>query len=638
MSIKNYLKIIIIFLIITPLIILTLVGINLYNETRNRTINELIQETTLKQFTLQNYLKKYTNLLNILSANISLLNNNYERINYLFREMSTDDEIENLFFIDPDGYSMVEISGPHHVSFKNNSLFKKAIKGNEDFLIQTDNLNSYLYLSKPVYNNSNQISGVVMAIIKLTKLEGLLNVQNSIANRYTFLFSNNLAILSTKAKKIPEDLYKKINFASGYGLVTYRSDSGNNLIVFWKKIPNLNLAIASQVDEGYILREFVQDFAIILFTFLIIFITSLIISIITIKKLNEPIIFLQNLSQQIKDGNYKIRVDKNIIDNSPEEFKPLLMLYNQMSSSIENYVFMLNERTEALEKSEARYRAVVEDQTDLLCRFTLDGTIIFANEEFKKFFGIENLKEYNFFDIFGINKDNIKRLIESLSVENPYKNIELSFEKNNIKRYFDWTFRIIYKDDVREFQCTGHDISEIKRLEEELRYQSFHDSLTGLFNRGYFEEELEKLSSGRFSPASLIILDLDNLKLINDKLGHEKGDLLIKKAAKILCSSFRNTDTVARIGGDEFAVLLPFCTKECVKDLIKRLKENIIKANKEESDLYLSISIGYSTKEGPFNKIEIFREADSNMYLDKHHHHEQSKEITIKRIEEFKNK
>ncbi|AEE13967.1 diguanylate cyclase with PAS/PAC sensor [Thermodesulfobium narugense DSM 14796] len=637
MSIKNYLKVIIIFLIITPLIVLTLVGTNLYNETRNRTINELIQETSLKQFTLQSYLKKYIDLLNILSANISLANNNYERISYLFRGLSTDDEIENLFFINPDGYSMVEISGPHHVSFNNNNLFKKAIGGNEDFLIQNDGLNSYLYLSKPVYNNANQISGVVLAVVKLTKLESLLNVQNSIVTRSTFLFSNDFIILGNKTKKMPEDLYKKINFSSGYGLVNYRGDSGKNFILFWKNIPNINLAIASQVDEGYIFQEFEQDFAIILFTFLIIFITSLIISIIMIKKLNEPIIFLQSLSKQIKDGNYKIRVEKSFIDSFPEEFKPLLILYNQMSSSIENYVSMLNERTKALEKSEARYKAVVEDQTDLLCRFSHDGTISFANEEFKKFFGLEDLKVYNFFDLFGSNKDNIKNLIESLSIENPHKSIELSFEKDNIKRYFDWTFRIIYKDDVKEFQCTGHDISEIKRLEEELRYQSFHDSLTGLFNRAYFEEELEKLSSGRFSPTSLIIVDLDNLKLVNDKLGHEKGDLLIKKAAKILSSTFRSTDTVSRIGGDEFAILLPMCTKDCTKELIKRLKENIEKANQEKDNLYLSMSIGYATKEGPFNKIEIFREADSYMYLDKQHHHEQSKEITIERIEGLKN-
>jgi len=636
LSIKNYLKIIIIFLIITPLLILSLVAVNLYTETKNRSINDLIQETTLKQFTIQTYLQKYTGLINLLSANISLTNSNYEKINYIFKELSSDSEIENLYFVSPDGYSNVELNGPHHISFNKDKLFKDAMNGVEGFLIKSDELNSYLYISKPVYGNNNKVSGVVFEVIKLTKLEDLINIQNILNSQSTFLFSNDKVILGNKSKNMPIELSKKIDITNGSGLISYKNDTGKNFILFWKSFPNLNLSIASQIDENYIFEQFKKDFTVITITFLIIFITSLIISIIMVKKLEEPINFLQSLSQKIKDGNYKTRVGESFIEGSPEEFQPLLRLYNQMSISIESYITKLDEKTQALAKSEARYKAVVEDQTDLLCRFIKDGTITFSNEAFKNYLKISESEKYNLFELLSKDAKNIKGLLETLDNETQYRSIELVLEEEEVKRYFDWTFRVIYKDDALEFQGTGHDITEIKKLEDELRYQSFHDSLTGLLNRAYFEEELERLSSGRFSPTSIIVADVDNLKVINDSLGHDNGDLLLVKTSKILQSSFRNTDIVARIGGDEFVILLPFCPLECVEELLKRLENNVKLANEENGSIYLSISIGYANAEGPFDKIELFKEADSKMYLDKQSHHEEAKEIAIKRINKIK--
>lgn len=636
LSIKNYLKIIIIFLVITPLLILSLVAVNLYNETKNRSINDLVQETTLKQFTIQTYLQKYAGLINLLSANISLTNNNYEKINYIFKALSSDSEIENLYFVSPDGYSNVELNGPHHIAFSNDKLFKDAIKGNEGFLIKSDELNSFLYISKPVYGSNNQVSGVVFEVIKLTKLEDLINIQDALNSQSTFLFSNDKVILGNQPKNMPKDLSKKIDIANGSGIISYKNNTGKSFILFWKNFPNLNLSIASQIDKGYIFEQFKQDFTVIAITFLIIFITSLIISIIMVKKLEEPINFLQNLSQKIKDGNYTTRVGQSFIENSPEEFQPLLKLYNQMSISIENYIYKLNEKSKALAKSEARYRAVVEDQTDLLCRFKEDGTITFSNEAFKNCLKIEESEKNNLFELLDKDAKNILGLLKTLGNETQYKSIELELEEGGIKKYFDWTFRIIYKDNSLEFQGTGHDISEIKKLEDELRYQSFHDNLTGLLNRAYFEEEFERLSSGRFSPTSIIVADVDNLKVVNDHLGHDEGDLLLKKASKILQAGFRNTDIVARIGGDEFVILLPFCPLECVEELLKRLDRHIREANKVKNELYLSISIGYASAKGPFNKVELFKEADTKMYLDKKSHHEIAKKIAIERIKQIK--
>ena len=112
-----------------------------------------------------------------------------------------------------------------------------------------------------------------------------------------------------------------------------------------------------------------------------------------------------------------------------------------------------------------------------------------------------------------------------------------------------------------EMKMLGDALNEmglsLKKKTEEIEYRSFHDILTGLYNRRYFEDAVERLATGRFDPVTVIVCDVDGLKLINDSLGHKMGDKLIIDAAEVLRSCFRKSDIIARIGGDEFAVLMP---------------------------------------------------------------------------------
>ncbi|AMM40557.1 PAS/PAC sensor-containing diguanylate cyclase [Candidatus Desulfofervidus auxilii] len=158
-------------------------------------------------------------------------------------------------------------------------------------------------------------------------------------------------------------------------------------------------------------------------------------------------------------------------------------------------------------------------------------------------------------------------------------------------------------------------VIEYKKLEEKLKYLSFHDSLTGLYNRNYFEEEMKRLNTTRKYPVGIIIIDIDNLKFVNDTFGHVKGDELIKYVANILSSIFRKEDVVARIGGDEFAVILPNVNEKIVQSLCKRIKDN---CNRNNNPLKVSVSLGYDIQYGQYKDIkEVFKMADSRMYKDK---------------------
>lgn len=153
--------------------------------------------------------------------------------------------------------------------------------------------------------------------------------------------------------------------------------------------------------------------------------------------------------------------------------------------------------------------------------------------------------------------------------------------------------------------------------QKELDYKKFHDNLTDLYNREFFEEELKRLDTKRQLPLSIIMADLNGLKLINDSYGHEKGDELLIKAAEILNESLRDDDIIARQGGDEFAVLLPKTSSDELDKIIKKI-QNRISLENQKGDLPISIALGSATKGKTAQDINnIFKEADDNMYQNK---------------------
>ncbi len=161
------------------------------------------------------------------------------------------------------------------------------------------------------------------------------------------------------------------------------------------------------------------------------------------------------------------------------------------------------------------------------------------------------------------------------------------------------------------------DISDRKRLEEKLRFASTHDALTGLYNRAYYEEEIGRLSLSRRYPISVIVIDLDGLKLINDLHGHSAGDELLRRTADVLRQTFRGDDMVARIGGDEFVVLLPETEPQQVEESIARLLEQIQINNQRQLKMILSLSVGTATAENRTELEASIQQADMRMYENK---------------------
>ncbi len=157
----------------------------------------------------------------------------------------------------------------------------------------------------------------------------------------------------------------------------------------------------------------------------------------------------------------------------------------------------------------------------------------------------------------------------------------------------------------------------IKNLaEEKVRYQSFHDGLTGLYNRVFLEKEMERMDTERQMPIGIIMTDLNGFKMVNDTFGHEVGDEVLKQTAEILKDSCRAEDIIARWGGDEFVIFMPQTTKEDAKAICQRIdekcKETYVK------DIPLSLAWGTAIKNSTNKDLaEILKEAEGNMYKHK---------------------
>ncbi len=161
------------------------------------------------------------------------------------------------------------------------------------------------------------------------------------------------------------------------------------------------------------------------------------------------------------------------------------------------------------------------------------------------------------------------------------------------------------------------DITERKQAEERLTYLSTHDGLTGLYNRGYFDETLTRLEGGRQYPISIVMVDVDHMKMINDSLGHIAGDIMLKNVSRILTTAFRTEDIVARIGGDEFAVVMPNTGETEAKKVLHRVRHVLHQHNSTNNSHALSLSMGVSTTNQKIKLSDLLKKADAEMYADK---------------------
>jgi diguanylate cyclase (GGDEF)-like protein/PAS domain S-box-containing protein len=162
------------------------------------------------------------------------------------------------------------------------------------------------------------------------------------------------------------------------------------------------------------------------------------------------------------------------------------------------------------------------------------------------------------------------------------------------------------------------DITDRKISAERLQFLSTHDSLTGLYNRAYFDQILDQEANQPTQPLSMLVLDVNELKRVNDTWGHAVGDVLLKNIANVLQRAMRGEDIVARIGGDEFVVVMPSTDREAAGKVVARIQAAILSHNESHTDHPpISIAIGCATVNTNEALVDAMKRADEAMYVHK---------------------
>lgn len=178
-----------------------------------------------------------------------------------------------------------------------------------------------------------------------------------------------------------------------------------------------------------------------------------------------------------------------------------------------------------------------------------------------------------------------------------------------------WTVAPGYEKDYRRVIATIIDMTERRQAEERMRFLSTHDLLTGLYNRNFFEAELERLQNSRLEPINVMVVDVNGMKATNDTYGHASGDELLRRTAQVLRMSFRKEDIIARMGGDEFVVL--FHGSVPIQEAVNRVKNCLSDHNNWYEGTALSLAIGAATGSKGSSLVDLFKKADQQMYKEK---------------------
>jgi diguanylate cyclase (GGDEF)-like protein/PAS domain S-box-containing protein len=281
----------------------------------------------------------------------------------------------------------------------------------------------------------------------------------------------------------------------------------------------------------------------------------------------------------------------------------------------------------ALRESEARYRLMAENSTDMICRTSLRGKILYISDAVRRLLGYEpaELLGQSVFTFIHPDDHHIIRR-GTVAVERQHAPATFSYRaigRDGTQLWFETTSRALVNEAtgaIDEIISVSRDISERRMVEEQIEFQAYHDALTGLPNRLLFRDRLTVAlahAKRQHTPVAVMFLDLDRFKYVNDTLGHSRGDDLLRAVADRLRASLREEDTIARMGGDEFTVLLAdLSSSDDAAAIAQKLLQAVAAPLQVDGqELYVTTSIGIALYPSDGEGAEaLLKNADGAMY------------------------
>jgi diguanylate cyclase (GGDEF)-like protein/PAS domain S-box-containing protein len=287
-------------------------------------------------------------------------------------------------------------------------------------------------------------------------------------------------------------------------------------------------------------------------------------------------------------------------------------------------------------KERELFKSILVSITEGIIATDLTGKIMIINETAELITGFkkEEIINFNIFDIIGICADSSKNIFDIINKDEVIRERQYTLKsKSGVEVPVKYSISPVKYSDGKIYGMvvSFEDITDKMKKDKELDYVTYHDSLTGAYNRAFFNNQIKSIDNEENLPISIIMGDVNGLKLTNDAFGHLMGDKLLKSASDIMKGVCRKNDILVRWGGDEFIIILPKTSYDDVSQISERVKEECLKENIEL--LNISISLGYDTKKNKDEDImKTVTNAEEMMYKIKMLESKSTKSRTLKLI------
>jgi diguanylate cyclase (GGDEF)-like protein/PAS domain S-box-containing protein len=327
----------------------------------------------------------------------------------------------------------------------------------------------------------------------------------------------------------------------------------------------------------------------------------------------------------IEDITERARAERSLV--ASEQYARGLFLYSPVSLWVEDYEAVKRLLDEVRAAGITDFRTFIDVHPEFVQRCMQEIRVIDVNRQTLTLFGATDRDHLlrNLGEVFrdDMHQSFAEQLIDfwygALFQQRETINYSLSGERVDV--YLQFSMFPGHEEEWDLALVSLTDISARKKAEAYLEYLGKHDTLTTLRNRSYFNDEIARLTRRGPWPISVIALDLNGLKTVNDESGHAAGDALLRRVGEVLGKAIDPGQCAARIGGDEFCILLPGSDEEAGDSMIARLRELIELNNQYYGDPHLEVAIGASTCQRGENLEGVLHQADKSMYLDKRQHY-----------------
>lgn len=392
----------------------------------------------------------------------------------------------------------------------------------------------------------------------------------------------------------------------------------------FKRQYDIDTIIAKEKELKH--KELIKNIIIFIILSTLSIFLSIIITYIISKNITFPIQIAVDQAKQIPNSLLETKFPEHF-NNRRDEVGELVTSLNKMNNSISNIIKNVNVKADTLmEENKLLYNTLMS-ASDGIISTDKNGNVRLVNTTAEKLLGWKQDEVLGkaFDEIFNIIYEKTREKCESplKIVFSTKRTTELNYNILLISKEGAETPIEDSASPIRNSEgfiigmiLIFRDISEKKKKNEKIQYLSFHDQLTKLHNRRFFENALERMDIEENYPLGFIIADVNGLKLANDAFGHLVGDKLLQKAAYVMKKSCKANDVIARIGGDEFAILLPKTNLRGAELLVEKMQKSTY--FEKVGSINLSISFGCACKNTCSNKIaNIFKKAEKNMYKQK---------------------